>query len=67
MTRSEVIELLRKKQSKRSLREFGASIGVSAAYLSDILCGNRYPGPSVLKALGIEKVTTTEYVRKGKL
>jgi len=63
MNRAQVIELLRKRQGKQSLREFAAALGLSAGYLSDIYCGNRAPGPSILAILGIEKTTTVEYER----
>jgi len=63
MNRAQVVELLRRMQAGRSLREFAENIGVSAGYLSDIYCGNRAPGPSILAILGIEKTTTVEYER----
>lgn len=34
------------------------ALGVSPAYLSDLMQGKREPGPKVLHALGLEKVTT---------
>jgi len=36
-------------------------LGISPAHLSDLLRGNRSPGPKVLKKLGIERVV--EYRR----
>lgn len=36
-------------------------LGISEAYLSDILNGKRHPGPKVLEALHLEK----GYFRKG--
>ena len=37
-----------------SMRKLATEIGVSAAYISDILAGNREPGPAVLEPLGLE-------------
>lgn len=65
MNREQVIALLRKRQGKMSLREFAAAFGISAGYLSDIYCGNRAPGPTILNMLGIEKQTTVEYKKAG--
>ena len=64
MDRAQVIERLRKRQGKQSLRDFAEAIGVSAGYLSDIFCGNRAPGPAILNILGIEKQTVTSYAKK---
>ena len=64
MNLEQVIALLRKRQGKQSLREFAAELGVSAGYLSDIFCGNRAPGATILDLLGIEKQTTIEYAKK---
>lgn len=44
-----------------SLRALARSWGVSAAYLSDILAGNRTPGPSVLRHLGLTRTVRVEY------
>ena len=63
MNREQVIALLRKQQGDRSLREFAEAIDVSAGYLSDIYCGYRAPGPSILRILDIEKQTVIEYKR----
>ena len=49
-----------------SMRTLATELGVSAAYISDILAGNRDPGPAVLEPLGLEcdvEVTKT-YRRK---
>jgi transcriptional regulator with XRE-family HTH domain len=60
LTRIQVIDLLRKRQGKKSLRRFGDEIGVTAAYLSDVFRGNREPGPTILTLLGVERTKTTE-------
>ena len=60
LTRIQVIDLLRKRQGKKSLRRFGDEIGVTAAYLSDVFRGNREPGPTILTLLGVVRTKTTE-------
>ena len=61
MNREQVIELLRKRQGSMTLKDFAASLGLSVGYINDVYCGNRCPGPSILQALGVEKVTTVDY------
>ena len=51
VTRAEINEMIRYRKGKRSLREFAKDIGLSAAYLSDVLRGNREPGPTLLTFL----------------
>lgn len=46
------LRMMRMKQGERSLREFALSLGVSAAYLSDIYLRNRNPGQKIAKAMG---------------
>ena len=58
--RSEINEMLRKRQGERSLREYAKTIDMSVAYLSDVLRGNREPGPRILKMLKLRKQKTTE-------
>lgn len=55
--------VIRKRQGKQSLREFAKGLGMSAAYLSDVLRGNRDPGPRLLEFLRLErtKITTITY------
>jgi len=40
-----------------SQRAYARSIGVSQAYVGDILAGNRQPGDRVLAALGLRRIT----------
>jgi hypothetical protein len=42
-------------------KQWAEDIGISTAYLSDFLNGNRGAGPAILKALGYE---ATPYYRK---
>lgn len=44
-------------------KEYAASLGVSAAYLSDVLNKRRDPGRRFLDAVGFERVVT--YHQKG--
>lgn len=69
MKTEDVRKLLVKQMAGKSLREFGSSHGLSAAYLSDVLRGNRNPGPTILDILGLEKELVAEAsyrFRKGK-
>lgn len=62
MTADEVREVVgRLARQAGSLRALARSWGVSAAYLSDVLAGNRTPGPSILKRLGLSRVVRVEY------
>ena len=61
LKQDKVVEMLRKKQGKRSLRQFARDLGISAPYLSDIYKGRRNPGPAILSQIGIEKQVVTEY------
>jgi DNA-binding transcriptional regulator YdaS (Cro superfamily) len=39
------------------------SLGVSHAYLSQVITGKRPIGPKLLKGMGIEAVTTYRYIK----
>jgi len=64
LTESDVLDIMRAEQGAQSLREFGAIIGVTAAYISDIYRGRRHPGAKVLDYFGIGKTSqiVVEYV-----
>ncbi len=51
----QLLELLRKRQGKRTAKEFAAEIGVSPQYLSDVYAERREVGPAILDALKIRK------------
>jgi hypothetical protein len=55
MNDDQIVRLIRGKQGEQSLRAYASQIGVSAAYLSDVLNGHRGPGKKMLKFFGIEK------------
>ena len=52
------LKILEKRRNGRTLAVFADELGVSPAYLSDVLNGNREPGPKILDALGIERVVS---------
>lgn len=47
-----------------SQRAAAGQLGVSQAYLSDVLAGRRAPGPAILKALGLERETNYKETTK---
>ena len=59
VTRTEINQMLRRLQGSRSLRKWAESIDLSAAYLSDVLRGNRGPGPKLLKILKLRRTKTS--------
>ena len=56
-------KLRRQCEQSGSLRKAAIALGVSAAYLSDILSGKRQPGPKILAPLGYSRTVarTTAY------
>lgn len=56
LTRAEVLGLIRAEINGSPAAEWARQNGVSQQQLSDVLNGNRTPGPKVLKPLGLEKV-----------
>ena len=62
--------MLNAEKGDLSLRQYAIIIGISAAYLSDILRFNREPGPRILKRLGLRRqksvVISYERVRRSK-
>lgn len=55
------VELLRKRQGDRSLREFAKEIPCSVAYLSDVMLGKRGAGPRILTYLGMKAERRVSY------
>jgi DNA-binding transcriptional regulator YdaS (Cro superfamily) len=49
-----------------SASAWARKLGVTRAYMSDILSRRRDPGPKVLDALGLEKVTRVSYEWKSR-
>lgn len=59
------LALLRARIEAANSQKLAAdALGVSEAYLSDIVRGHKAPGPKILNALGLERVVT--YREKGK-
>ena len=54
MTRTEVLNRLRKQKGSTSLRVFAARIGITHAHLYDVLCERREPRGKILEFLGVE-------------
>ena len=55
---------LRQSANQRgSQRALAKELGVSEAYLSDVINGRRDPGRKILKALGLERVVAYRPVR----
>lgn len=52
------LKILEKRRAGRTLAELARELEVSSAYLSDVMNGNREPGPKILDALGLERVVT---------
>ena len=50
------IKILQRRIAKSTLRAVAGELGISPAYLSDAMRGNREPGPKILDALGLERV-----------
>ena len=55
MTADEVREILRQKLGDGTQVDLARTLGISPAYLSDILSGARDPGDRVLDALGLRR------------
>ena len=62
LNRSEVNQMLIRKQGQQSLRGYAKELGISAPYLSDILRCNREPGPKILKLLQLRKIKSVNVV-----
>lgn len=57
---SDPIVMLRRRMKGKSLRDLAKEIPCSAPYLSDVMNGNRGPGPRILAFLGLQKRTVTD-------
>jgi hypothetical protein len=60
MKLADPLSILQELIGRSSLRKVALTLDVSAAYLSDVMRGNRPPGPKVLKALGLRRVVTKQ-------
>jgi len=65
MTRDELVKLLQQEvQRKGTQAALAKELGITAAYLGDVLNGKRMPGPTLLNALGFRRVITYEKAGK---
>lgn len=55
ITHTMVLEKLRKRQGKKTLRDFAKELGISYQYLSDVYIGRRGLGKTVLTQLRLVK------------
>lgn len=56
MLKDELIQYLQKMVDEAgSQKDLASRLGVSAAYLGDVIHGKREPGSKLLKALGFER------------
>lgn len=54
MTEADLLQKMRKDVEKAgSMRKYAIKVGVTVAYISDILAGKRHPGPSIAKHYGL--------------
>ena len=59
MKEKTVVSILRVLVKRHgSLRALAREIRISPAYLSDVLRGNRYPGPKIAKYLSLKRTVT---------
>lgn len=61
MTADDVRRMLASSCEMVGQKQLAADIGISAAYLNDVLHGRREPGESICNGLGIERVVTYKY------
>jgi predicted transcriptional regulator len=66
MTREEVVALLQRMADRAgSQRALAKEIGVTAAYVGQVLDGKRDPGPAILKVFGLRRHVQITYVKAG--
>ncbi|MGC8520020.1 MAG: helix-turn-helix domain-containing protein [Steroidobacteraceae bacterium] len=52
------LAILKKRVKSSTYAQVAQELGVSSTYIYDVLAGKRQPGPTLLKALGVERVIT---------
>ena len=66
MTRDDVIRLPERMVDRAGSRSaLAKEIGVSPAYIGDVLLGTRDPGPAILSVLGLRRQVQITYVKAG--
>ncbi len=64
LSKADLVELLRQRAKRvGSQQALAERLGVTPAYLSDVLGGRREPGPKILEALRLRRQAV--YVRRG--
>ena len=66
MTGDQLVAMLKQRMADRGInqKQLAAQLGVSTAYLSDVLKGKSAPGGSLLQPLGLRRVITYEPTNK---
>lgn len=59
-TQDEVLAAIRKRTDASSIRSVAKELGLSAAYLSDVLLGNRQVSDKVAESFGFQREVVTE-------
>ncbi len=55
MESTQVLKIIRSRINGSTQRQVAHDLGVSTAYLSDVLAGKRNPGPKILQGLGLQQ------------
>ncbi len=55
MESAQVLKIIRSRINGSTQRQVAQDLGVSTAYLSDVLAGKRNPGKKILDALGLKQ------------
>jgi hypothetical protein len=64
MIREEVVTLLQRMADRAgSKRALAKEMGVTAAYIGEVLHGKRAPGPAILNVLGLRRQVKITYVK----
>lgn len=64
MTKAELLALLASRVHKAgSQAALAAELGVSPAYIHDVLKGKREPGKGILEPLGLERIVTYRRIK----
>lgn len=62
LTRDDLIAMMKRKQGKRTAKQYAEELGVSAGYLCEIYLGRRNPGDRILSQFGLTERVIYEKV-----